>query len=173
VIFETHATSVDNEAGLAAGPYDCELSATGERQARQLGERYAGYRLDAIFCSDLRRSYRTAEIAFAGGKTPIHRDARLREVDYGEWTRRPAGEMEAAKLNHIIEPFPGGESYEQACGRIIALLREIAREYADGTVLIVGHRAVFYALEQVTSGAPLREIISAPWQWRPGWNYKL
>jgi broad specificity phosphatase PhoE len=98
VIFETHATSVDQAIGQVLR------------------------RTQAGSCSDLRRSYRTAEIAFAGGKTPIHRGARLREIG-----------VEAATLNHIIEPFPGGESYGQACGRLIALLREIAHEHADGT----------------------------------------
>ncbi len=34
LIFETHATSLDNEAGLASGWFDTDLSAAGESQAR-------------------------------------------------------------------------------------------------------------------------------------------
>ena len=42
--------------------------------------------------SGRQRSYRTAEIAFAGRDLPVRRDARIRECDYGAWTRRPAAE---------------------------------------------------------------------------------
>jgi hypothetical protein len=34
VLFETHATSIDNEAGLASGSFDVALSSVGEEQAR-------------------------------------------------------------------------------------------------------------------------------------------
>lgn len=37
LIFETHATSLDNEAGLASGWFDAGLSTTGEHQAQMLG----------------------------------------------------------------------------------------------------------------------------------------
>jgi hypothetical protein len=63
VVFESHATSLDNEAGLASGWFDVALSATGEEQARQLGSRRRNEDFAAVFCSDLVRSFRTAEIA--------------------------------------------------------------------------------------------------------------
>ena len=65
IIFETHATSLDNEAGLASGWFDVDLSPLGRQQARALGARYAGVPLGAIHTSDLRRAWRTAELAFA------------------------------------------------------------------------------------------------------------
>ena len=66
VVFETHATSLDNEAGLASGWFDIALSATGEGQARSLGVRRREDDLAAVFCSDLTRAFRTAEIGFGG-----------------------------------------------------------------------------------------------------------
>lgn len=63
LVFETHATSLDNEAGLASGWFDVPLSTTGEEQARMLGARRRDH-LAVAFCSDLSRSFRTAEIAF-------------------------------------------------------------------------------------------------------------
>ena len=82
LVFETHATSYDNEAGLASGHYDVDLSPTGEEQAAALGMRYAVDLPSVVVASDLRRSWRTAEIAF-GTRVPVMRDARLRECDYG------------------------------------------------------------------------------------------
>ena len=70
LLFETHATTLDNEAGLASGHFDVDLSATGEEQARRLGERRRDDQLAAVFSSDLRRAFRTADIAFAD-RTPI------------------------------------------------------------------------------------------------------
>src|SRR5215510_13708480 len=89
LVFESHATSLDNEAGLASGWFDVALSATGEEQARTLGARRRDDHLAVVFCSDLSRSYRTAEIAFGDRSLPIIRDARLRECDYGDLTRWP------------------------------------------------------------------------------------
>lgn len=64
LVFETHATSLDNETRLASGWFDVALSPTGEEQARMLGARRRDDHLAVVFCSDLSRSFRTAEIAF-------------------------------------------------------------------------------------------------------------
>jgi broad specificity phosphatase PhoE len=113
VVFETHSTTLDNEAGLASGWFDVALSARGEEQARMLGARRRDDHLAAVFCSDLARAFRTAEIAFSDRALPIVRDARLRECDYGNLTRRPTLEIEAQRALHLATPFPNGESYQQ------------------------------------------------------------
>ena len=80
VIFETHATSLDNEAGLASGWFDVDLSALGEEQARTLGERRRADDLASVYCSDLRRAWRTAELAFGSRTIPVVRDDDSREI---------------------------------------------------------------------------------------------
>ena len=164
---------MDNEAHSASGWYDVELSAVGQRQAREIGERRRETGIVAVYCSDLRRSYETADIAFAGTTTPIHRDPRLRECDYGTLTRHPVSEISALRLASIKAPFPSGESYEDATRRVSAWLSEAAERHADQTVLVIGHRATFYALEHLCSGIPLMDVIAAPWQWQPGWRYHV
>jgi broad specificity phosphatase PhoE len=94
LVFETHATSFDNEAGLASGWYDVDLSPAGEAQARALGERRRDEALAAIYSSDLRRAVRTAEIAFGDRGLPIVQDRRLRECDYGRLTRQPGAALD-------------------------------------------------------------------------------
>lgn len=173
VIFEAHATSVDNEGGVASGHADVSLSALGEEQAGDLGLRYDSVQLDAVYCSDLQRSHRTAEIAFAGRPLHITRDARLRECDYGVLTRAAGSDVAAVKREHVVTPFPDGESYVDCAARVRAVLKEIAREYPGGTVLVVGHRATQYALEHWLRGLDLEEAVSAAWEWQPGWTYVL
>ena len=111
IIFESHSTTLDNEAHISSGHYDVALSVLGEQQARDLGRRRGAEVFDAIFCSDLQRSYRTAEIAF-GSQFPIVQDVRLRECDYGDWTRYQSEKVESARGKHVATPFPGGESYK-------------------------------------------------------------
>jgi broad specificity phosphatase PhoE len=173
LIFETHSTSVDNEAGLASGWFDASLSATGEEQARGLGARRRDDRLAAVFCSDLTRSFRTAEIAFADRSLPIVRDARLRECHYGDLTRQPTSEIERRRVQHLVDPFPSGESYQHVVDRVSDWLREVRRQQYDGAILVIGHRATFYALEHLLNHVTLHQAVMLPWTWQPGWTYHV
>lgn len=172
IIFESHSTTIDNEAKLAAGWNDVPLSELGMQQAKQFGERYAADRFDAIFCSDLQRSYKTAELAF-GSKYPIIKDKRLRECNYGDLNGAPKAEIEAQRASRITEPFPNGESYEDTAKRMKAFLDDLAKKYADKKIMIIGHRATQYGLEHWIKDIPLLEAVTAPWQWQPGWRYEL
>jgi broad specificity phosphatase PhoE len=173
VLFETHATSIDNEAGLASGWFDAPLSTIGESQARDLGERRRADDVVAVFCSDLIRAVRTAEIAFGTRGIPIVRDRRLRECDYGTRTRQLATAIEAERADYVDRPFPGGESYRDVVARVGAWLVEAVSAPAGKTVLVIGHRATFYALEHLLHNVPLDQAVTAPWQWQPGWQYRL
>ena len=64
IIFESHATSIDNEKGIASGWLDPSLSEKGVEQAKELGQRYRAESPRIIYVSDLKRSYETAKIAF-------------------------------------------------------------------------------------------------------------
>jgi len=170
IIFEAHSTSLDNEAHLASGWNDVELSEAGEQQAREMGQRYKGQKFDAIFCSDLQRSYLTAHLAF-GDKFPIIHDVRLRECDYGDMTQVDKKLVDDEKAARISVPFPHGESYEQCCSRMESILQEIKENYPNGRVMIVGHRATQYGLEHTVLGKSIVDAVTAPWSWQPGWKY--
>lgn len=173
IVFEIHASSLDNEAGLASGHYDVELLPTGEKQARELGRRYRHGELKAVYCSDLRRSYRTAKLAFESRDLDILRDPRLREYDYGKLTRQPREAIEAVRARHMEQPFPGGASYRQAVMRLQSALSDMC-EYDEGfCMLIIGHRATQYGLEHWLKGVPLVEAVRAPWVWQPSWEHRL
>jgi broad specificity phosphatase PhoE len=173
LVFETHAASLDNEAGLASGWFDVGLSAAGEEQARMLGARRRDDHLAVVYCSDLSRSFRSAEIAFSDRSLPIVRDARLRECDYGDLTRWPTSEIEQRRLLHLVDPFPKGESYRHVVDRVSGWLSDATPHIDAGTVLVIGHRATFYALEHLLNGVTLHDAVTSPWTWQPGWTYHL
>lgn len=172
IVFEAHSTSEDNEAGLASGWNDIPLSKRGEQQAKELGERRKDDIFDAIFCSDLQRSYLTAHLAF-GDKFPIIHDKRLRECDYGDLTQANKKIVDAEKSKRIHDPFPNGESYEQTCARMQSFVDELRENFDGKTVLIIGHRATQYGLEHSINGVGIAEAVTAPWHYQPGWTYEL
>ena len=173
IIFESHSTSVDNEAGLASGHFDVVLSELGIRQAKELGERHRNTKLDAVFCSDQKRSFMTGEIAFLGRNIPIFKDKRLRECDYGDLTRHLSVEVDGKKGEHVNTPFPNGESYTQTTDNMKRFLREIAKNYAGKKIMVIGSRATQYALEYLVNKVDLKTAVTAPWRWQPGWVYIL
>jgi len=173
ITFEFHGTTYDNEAKLSSGWYDVELSELGKKQAKELGERHRDDYFDAIFCSDLQRSYKTAEIGLAGRTIPIVKDERLRECNYGDLTRHPNAEVEPVKAEHIAKPFPNGESYEQAAERMRSFLRDLWQDYNGKRVMIIGHGATQYGLERWIKHISLSQMVTAPQKWQPGWTYEL
>lgn len=173
VVFETHATSEDNERGIATGWLDGRLSTLGRRQAAELGERRRDDGLSVVYTSDLGRAVETARIAFVGGRLEVLTDARLRECDYGRWNGMPRARLEAERLRRIDEPWPGGESWRAAVDRVDGFLDELAGAHDGQRVLLVGHVATRLALDRRVCGQPLDELVTAPFDWRPGWEYAL
>jgi broad specificity phosphatase PhoE len=161
ILFVTHSTSEDNEAGLASGHADTPLSGLGLEQARRVGERLAEREIDLVVCSDLQRSWRTAEVAFEGRDLLVRRDVRLREIDYGDMTQAPRALVEAQRLSRIERPFHGGESYRQAIDRHRQLLDELALRHADEQVLLIGHGVTYAALEHLCRDVSLADAVEA------------
>jgi broad specificity phosphatase PhoE len=173
LVYETHSTTTDNEAGIATGWLEGRLSEAGRAQAKALGVRRRNDGLVAVFTSDLRRAVETAEIAFAGSDLPVRQDRRLRECDYGELNGGRAAEIERERLLRIDQPFPGGESYRQVVGRTRSFLNDLIPELDGSRVLLIAHSANRWALQHLLLGNTLEEVVAAPFEWQEGWVYAL
>ena len=173
LVYETHSTTIDNETGIATGWLEGRLSEVGRAQAKALGERRRDDGLSAVFTSDLGRAIETAEVAFAGSDIPVHEDWRLRECDYGELNGSPVAEIDALKPSRIGEPFRGGESYRQVVERTRSFLNHLVPELDGTRVLLIAHSANRWALQHLLLGAPLEDIVAAPFEWQEGWEYAL
>jgi broad specificity phosphatase PhoE len=173
LVFETHSTTIDNETGIATGWLEGRLSEVGRAQAKALGERRCDDGLSAAFTSDLGRAIETAKVAFAGSDIPVHQDRRLRECNYGELNGSPVAEIDALKPSRIDEPFPGGESYREVVERTRSFLNDLVPERDGSRVLLIAHSANRWALQHLLLGAPLEDIVAAPFEWQEGWEYAL
>src|SRR5215472_18960074 len=67
-----HGESTWNAGRRIQGQMDPPLSERGVAQAQEVAERFAGHRLEGLYCSDLDRARRTAElIGVAAGLEPV------------------------------------------------------------------------------------------------------
>jgi len=171
VVYETHTTTTDNERRIATGWLPGSLSEAGWREAHELGERRRNDHIAAVFSSDLRRAVETAEIAFSETKIPIHQDARLRECNYGAMNGMPVARFAGKRLGHIVTPFPDGESYRDVVERTRSFLGDINPGYEDKRIVVIGHSANRWSLEHLVNGTALEDLVDAPFNWQPGWEY--
>jgi broad specificity phosphatase PhoE len=173
LVYETHSTSEDNEAGIASGWLPGRLSEQGRREARGLGARRRDSGIAVVFVSDLRRAVETVEIAFDGTGMPVYQDARLRECNYGNLNGCPVAVLATRRRQHVDKPFPGGQSYRQVVAATRDFLADLANKWDGQLVLIVAHSANRYALDCLLRGARLEDLVDAPFEWQPGWAYTL
>jgi broad specificity phosphatase PhoE len=170
IIYVTHSTTTDNERGIATGWNPGELSETGKLQAAELGVRHSESPPDLVISSDLGRAVHTAEIAFGDTGIEIRSDARLRECNYGDLNAAPTDAIHADRLKNLDEPFPNGESYSDVVERTKSLLEDLP---GTGSVLLIAHRAQYYALEHLINGVSLEDVVVAPYVWQPERRYEL
>ena len=170
IVFETHSTTTDNEAGIATGWLPGKLSELGRAQAAELGERRRQDGIAVMYVSDLARAQETAHVAFADSIELIT-DARLRECNYGLMNGTPVAALHEMRSAHIREPWPEGESYLDVVERTRTLLGELVARWEGSRVLLIGHSANQWALDHLLRGFDLHEMVARGMVWQPGWEY--
>lgn len=171
LVYETHAITTDNEAGVATGWLPGTLSERGRGTAAELGQRRRDDGIAVVYVSDLARAVETARIAFEGSLVPIIEDPRLRECNYGRLNGMPAEDHGRERSLHVEDPWPEGESYRQVVARTQLLLDELARRWDGARILLIAHSANRWALEHLLLGTDLVELVAAGFEWQPGWEY--
>ncbi|MDB4992038.1 MAG: phosphoglycerate mutase, putative phosphoglycerate mutase, partial [Parcubacteria group bacterium] len=118
ITYFVHGTTVDNEREISSGWKDVELSELGIQQSLDLKEQTKDKYFDVIFCSDLQRAQKSAELAW-GGMFSIIPDARLRECNYGDLNGAASEIVEPLQEKEMHhKPFPNGESYDDVKNRV-------------------------------------------------------
>lgn len=167
-----HGQTADNVAGILQGHRDTELDDTGRLQAHYAAERLLHQKFDAIFSSDLRRAFETAEIiGKAVGVTPVPMKE-LREWHLGELEGQFNKDL-WEKYFDIMECFnvdkgdlavPGGESHGAFEERIGRCLDDLADKWIGKHIIIVTHagsmRAVFKHIAGPVAAGNLLPICS-------------
>jgi broad specificity phosphatase PhoE len=165
LLLTRHGETVTNREGRFCGHAETALTDIGIEQARALGRRLAGIRIDAVYTSDYTRAIDTAGIALEGRRLTPSFDPDLRELHYGEWelqrerdvARAPVWRTEYARMRAEDPAWrpPGGENIAEVRARTCAALNRIATAHTGRTVLVVTHgTAINCMLSAVLGMAP-------------------
>ena len=166
VILARHGESELSVVGAVNGDpaVVCPLTATGEEQARRLGERLAEVEIDLCATSEFERAISTADLALAGRDVPRLVLAELNDVRFGCFEGGTLADYRAwaAENEPTTEAPGGGESRSGTVARYVRAYRTILAR-PDRTILVVAHglpiRYVLNALEK-TDPAPLVEQVA-------------
>lgn len=160
-----HGQTLLNSLGRAQGWSDSPLTGSGEQEAKNLGKKLSSIIFNAIYTSDTKRAFQTANIILGESVQPgidICQDSRLREWCLGimeaeknpvfmksvsEWMggvssfsemNRRLPEVAAAIKEHDTTGM--AETFEQIRKRLTeALMSAAASQSTDGNILIVTH----------------------------------
>jgi broad specificity phosphatase PhoE len=149
-VFARHGESVLNlERRVNGDPTrDVDLTERGRFEAGELGRMVANVSFDVCLHTRFSRTAQTAEIALAGRDIPLRLEPLLDDIDVGELEGALLEDYRAWKHGHDRgEPFPGGESLDDAARRYA----EAFRRLLDGP-----HTAVFV----VTHEIPIRYALN-------------
>jgi probable phosphoglycerate mutase len=145
LILARHGETDWNRDGIWQGHGDPPLNDVGRGQARELAERLARIEIDALYSSDLRRAYETAEIVAHAKGLEITADPDLREIDIGAWSGLTRAEIEQRFPGMVRD---GGETNEAFNARALDTVRRIATAHAGRRVLVITHGGVVRALDR-------------------------
>jgi broad specificity phosphatase PhoE len=142
------------------------LTDLGREEAALLATEIANVRFEACFHTRFRRTRETAEVALSGHDVPFFEEPLLDDIDVGEFDLASLDEYRAWKHSHPrTEPFPGGESLDDAARRYAAGWAKLI-EAPYSSVLVICHEIPLrYALNGAMGSdsldGPVHELLNA------------
>ena len=160
IILGRHGQTTDNiNQVISGGSSNPPLTDVGVEEAKKLGEifatRHADFDAETVYCADLQRTERTAQLAFAGKEITIEPNPAFREIDHGPSEGMPAGERAKVWKEFVsakiagqeeqidpffkwkVTPFEGAETFQKLWKRASRALVQIARDNPEKRKLIV------------------------------------
>jgi ribonuclease H / adenosylcobalamin/alpha-ribazole phosphatase len=145
---------------------DVPLSAAGRVQAQRLARRLGSEQLDAVHTSPVRRARETAQALASVANVAEDVAVSLDEVDFGAWSGKPFADLDDDPLWHAWNSRrsetvpPGGEPMRAVEQRILAYMRNVARQASGRVVAMVSHADVIRAGVAGILGLSLDRILS-------------
>jgi broad specificity phosphatase PhoE len=149
-VFARHAESSMNAAQvLSSDPSrPVGLSPSGRRQALRLGQQIRNLDIELAVHTRLQRTRETVELALRGREIPLVVEPGLDEVRLGALDGAPIRAYWAWRENHPrSEPFPLGESLDDAARRYAEALRRLVERPGDIALVVTHQIGIRYLLE--------------------------
>ena len=167
-VLARHAQSTLNLEQRVTGDPDLDVPLTGQgkEEARLLGVQLANLPLDVCLHTRFPRTRLTAEIVVAGRDVHIETEPLFDDVAIGDLEGSAVADYRAWKARHARnEPFPGGESLDEAADRYALAYRRLL-ETNHSSMLVVCHEIpIRYALNGAAGSdsldGPIHELPNA------------
>ena len=146
-----HGQTDWNAQKIIQGQLDIPLNETGEKQAKEVAEKFKNIKFDLVFSSDLLRAKRTAEIITLEHKLAVETTNVLRERAFGEMEGKSSKVFFAYRdlLNALTheerqhkKPYENFESDHELTTRVITFLRETAITHQGKNILVATHGGI-------------------------------
>jgi len=123
------------------------LTVDGRAEATRLGHQLAAIAIDLCIHTRFPRTKETAECILQGRQVPVLEEPLLDDIDVGDLEGESIDDYRAWKRVHTrADPFPGGESLDDAARRYARGFRRLL-ERTETTTLVVCHEIpIRYAL---------------------------
>ena len=163
-----HGESIGNATKRMLGHTDLDLTEHGYKQAECTAAFLKDIKLDAIYSSDLKRAFNTANAHAKLRNMTVIGDKQLREIYIGAWEGRFVDEVIEKWGNMFRDDwhggfgtfaFPDGEAVMDAGRRFHKRVLELAKEHRGGTILIGAHAGVIRAFWSIISGIAPEKIV--------------
>jgi len=173
VLLVRHATTAATGKRLGGWTPGVHLDDNGVRQAEATARRLVEAELGvaAVYASPLERTQDTAKVVAKALSLRVRTRRGLGEVDYGDWTDKPLGQLRRRKDWGVIQQtpsrftFPNGESIRGAQSRVVEQIERLAAEHPKETIVAVSHADIIKAAVAHFLGMPLdtfQRIVVSP-----------
>jgi 2,3-bisphosphoglycerate-dependent phosphoglycerate mutase len=172
IIAIRHGETTWNVDTRIQGQLDIPLNSTGRRQAERMALALVDEPITAIYASDLRRAWETAQYLGRALDVPVSKEEALRERGFGDFEGKTFAEIEVLlpdqsmrwrKRDPEFAPA-GGESLLALRGRVVAAAERLAAQHPGELIALVGHGGVMDVLYR----AAARLDLQAPRTWALG-----
>jgi 2,3-bisphosphoglycerate-dependent phosphoglycerate mutase len=155
-ILTRHAHSTLNVESRVNGDPSVPVPLTedGRQEAAQLGVQLANVPIEICVHTRFQRTLETARIALAGRGVPFVEEPLLDDIDVGELEGETIEAYRVWKKDHPRnEPFPGGESLDDAARRYARAFAHLL-ERPERTMLVACHEIPVRYLLNAAAGSP-------------------
>jgi broad specificity phosphatase PhoE len=166
-----HGETEWNVKKITQGQSESYLTENGIQQAEETAQKLKDIKFDAIFSSDLSRTYRTAEIIKLDREIVIQTSKMLRERACGRFEKQHSNIFKEVLKEKIAERKKLSEedswnfrldedveTDEEIVSRFLVHIREIAVAYPNKTVLVVSHGGPLRMFLAKTGYVPKKEL---------------
>lgn len=172
IIAIRHGETAWNVAMRIQGQLDIALNARGRWQAAQVAQALQGEPVQAVYASDLKRAWATAEAIARVSGAGLTAHVGLRERGFGEFQGQTYADIQANWPQQALrwrqrEPGwapPGGESLLELHQRVRRTVDELAGAHVGQQIVLVAHGGVLDALYRLATG----QAVEAARSWQLG-----